>query len=423
MKAGFAEVDITPALGTRKIGWLKELVGTSVRDPLFARCAIFEEEGESAALFQLDLLCIRWSQVAELRRRIEKRYGFPGDRIMICATHNHAGPAVATVGDSRRDEAYLAVLMERCLNVFELAWANRQSARLGFGHVTDFKLGHNRRVVMRDGTVRTHGTFSDPNALCLEGPVDPEVAVLAARDASDRWLGMLVFFTCHPTHLGDGEVFSAGFPGECARLLKAMGVPVPLLINGAAGNVHTQDPVRGQGLSLEEAGKRLADDVLAAVGGLSLWERWRVDGASTVVALPYRAVTPDERDGTLSGAQRFVDPAIYDRAMPRLIARIRERKEQPAEIQVLRIGELAIVGIPAEYFVEFGLRIKQEAFPAWVEMAGFTNGMVGYVPTKEAFRRRGYETTLGPPSRLAPEAGDQMADAAIRLIRLLWEKK
>jgi len=423
MKAGFGEADITPPPGTRKIGWLKELVGETIRDPLFVRCAVFEEEGESAAIVQLDLLSIRWSQVAELRRRLEAAYRFPGARVMVTATHNHAGPAVASIGDVRRDERYIAFLLERCQEAFGQALSAQQPARLGFGHVTDFELGHNRRVVMRNGTVKTHGTFADPQALCLEGPVDPEVAVLGAQDKTGRWLGMLVFFTCHPTHLGDGPVFSAGFPGECARLLKAMGIPVPLLINGAAGNVHTSNPVTGRSSSLEEAGRRLAADVVEAVGKMDWSERWSVDGETAVLSLRYRDPTPDECSGTLPGAQRFMDSAIYERAMPGLVARIRERKVQPAEIQVLRLGKVAIVGIPAEYFVELGLRIKREGYPAWVEIAGFTNGMVGYVPTAEAFLRRGYETTLGPPSRLAPEAGDQIAEAAIHVIRQLWQKK
>ena len=36
---------------------------------------------------------------------------------------------------------------------------------------------------------------------------------------------------------------------------------------------------------------------------------------------------------------------------------------------------------------------------------------------KEAFERGGYETTFALSSRLAPEAGDILADAAISLIR------
>jgi hypothetical protein len=49
-------------------------------------------------------------------------------------------------------------------------------------------------------------------------------------------------------------------------------------------------------------------------------------------------------------------------------------------------------------------------------VVGHANGMVGYVPHKEAFPRGGYETTFGVGSRLAPEAGDILADCAIDLV-------
>ena len=79
--------------------------------------------------------------------------------------------------------------------------------------------------------------------------------------------------------------------------------------------------------------------------------------------------------------------------------------------------EYAFVGIPAEYFVEHGLRIKEECYPKRALVVGHANGMVGYVPTRMAFKRGGYETTFISSSRLAPEAGDLLADAAIALVR------
>jgi hypothetical protein len=253
--------------------------------------------------------------------------------------------------------------------------------------------------------------------------MDPEVAVLAVKDLKGRWLGMLVNYTCHPTHLGGGTVLSAGYPGVFSRELKAQGVPVAMFVNGAAGNIHHNNPTAGRGMEADEAGGKLAADALAAVAKMTFSDKWELDGAVATVRLPYRKLTKDELAGTVPGAQRFVDPMIYERAMPKLVERIRTRKTQPAEVQVLRMGDVLIAGIPAEYFVEHGLRIKEQAFPAHALVAGFTNGMVGYVPTAEAFKRSGYETTLGPPSRLAPEAGDILADTALRLMRRLRNRK
>jgi hypothetical protein len=139
--------------------------------------------------------------------------------------------------------------------------------------------------------------------------------------------------------------------------------------------------------------------------------------AKTTVQLPYRAVTDDEIKGTVPGAQRFIDPKLYDLLIPNLLKRIEARGSQPAEVQALSIGEVSFVSIPAEYFVEHGLRIKLESHPRHALVVGHANGMVGYLPTKEAFTRGGYETTFSPGHRMAPEAGDILADAAITLIK------
>lgn len=83
---------------------------------------------------------------------------------------------------------------------------------------------------------------------------------------------------------------------------------------------------------------------------------------------------------------------------------------------MLFVNDVAFTAIPSEYFVEFGLRIKERAYPARALVVTCANGMLGYIPTKEAFRRGGYETTFGPSSCMGPEAGDMLAEAAVELI-------
>lgn len=415
MQAAFVETDITPPIGTRKIGWLKIVVADRILDPLFARVAVFESGGESLAFIQLDTLCIRWTQVADIRRRIAAKHGFPESRIMVAATHNHAGPAVANVGEVLRDEAYIETLVTKIVTAFGDALKNLQPAEIGFGHAFEWKIAFNRRVIMRDGTTRTHGRFSDPNALCLEGPIDPEVAVIAARQPGGSLLGCLVNFACHPTHHSDGAV-TAGFPGVLAQTAKQRGCPVTLFLNGAAGNIHTSNPIDGANVSMEDAGRMLADDVDRAIQQMKFRPDAKLSSATKTIQLPYRKATEAEIKGTVRGAQRFVDPAIYDRTIPALLEKIRRQGTNSAEVQALFLDEYALVAIPAEYFVELGLRIKEQAWPQHALIVGYANGMVGYVPTREAFERGGYETTFISSSRLAPEAGDLLADCAIGLI-------
>lgn len=415
LKAGFAEVDISPPLGAHKIGWIVDIVIDEIADPLSARVAVIESSDEKVGFVQLDTACIRWTQTDDIRRRIEDRYGFPGANIMVAATHNHAGPAVAHCGDVQRDDAYVETMVAKIVDCFGQALGGMRKAEIGFASVPEWNISHNRRVVMRDGTVSTHGSFRYPEALYAEGPIDPEVAVIAARGADGRLLGALVNFACHPTDHGGDTIASGGFPAALAREMRGRGCPVTLFLNGAAGNISEGDPYRGIELSLEEMGRALADDTSKALEGMSFIDDLAVGARSRTIQLPYRKVTQEEIAGTVRGAQRFVDPAAYDRGMPALLKRIEERETQPAEVQVLSLGDLAFAAVPAEYFVQLGLRIKEAAHPVHALVVSCANGMVGYVPHKEAFLRGGYETTFTQGACLAPEAGDALADCAIEL--------
>jgi hypothetical protein len=430
IQAGFAAVDITPAVGTRKIGWLKEIVGDTVLSPLFARVAVFQNAvfqnaGQCLAFVQLDTLFIAWPEVAAIRQAIAERYGFPGERVMIAATHNHAGPAVIHAGDVPQDEAYAAVLVEKVVKVFGEALDAIQEAEIGFGHTYEWSVAHNRRVVMRDGTVRTHGTFDDPDAVYLEGPIDPEVAVVGVRaKADEQWLGTLVNFACHPTHHGGDTAFDAGYPGVLARAMAAWGCPMTLFLNGASGNLHTSDPRQGgRNLSAAEAGERLAQDVQRVLAAMTFENDIALAAAAQTLDLPYRKPDEDEIRGRIRGAQRFIDPAIYDRRIPALIAKIQTRGGvHRAEIQVLALGPYAFVAVPGEIFVEYGLQIKTQSHPAHALVVSCANGRVGYIPSQAAFARGGYETTFGPSSMLAPEAGTMITKAAVDMIVTLCDR-
>ena len=426
LRAGFAEVDITPPVGTQKIGMLREIASESVLDPLHARAAVFEAcppapgraPGERVAFVALDTLSVRWSTVDEVRRRSQEEHGFPGAHIMVSATHNHAGPAVANCGDVRRDEDYLRTLVDKLVALVGSAMENMEDAEAGFGSCFEFEVGYNRRVVMRDGSARTHGTFDDPLALCMEGPIDPEVAVLGVRSPGGRLLGALVNFACHPTHHGGGTELSAGFPGVLAREMAARGCPVTLYLTGASGNVHTADPTHsGAARSAEEAGRALAADVAGVLERMEFGPDAALACRSETLRLPFRRPTPEETRGEVLGAQRFIDSAIYERDVPRALARAARMGTQPAEVQAVTVGPFTYAGVPAEFFVQHGLRIKEECHPRRALVVGQANGMVGYLPTREAFARGGYETTFTDSSRMAPEAGDMVADCAIRLIK------
>jgi hypothetical protein len=417
MQAGFAEIDITPPIGTHKIGWLRLIVSDRVLDPLMARAAVFESGGARIAFIQLDTLFIEAADVADIRGCIESRLGFPGANIMVAATHNHAGPAIADCGEVPRDAAYTESMIEKIVAVFGRALAALCPAEIGQESVFEHGLSYNRRIAMRDGTTKCQATFDDPEALYVEGPIDPEVAVLAARAPGGEWLGAIVNFACHPTHWGGETALSAGYPGALAAEMKARGCPVTLFLNGASGNIIFFDSRRSnQAHTMEEMGRVLADDAVRAMGKMTFATDLPLRAASRTVDAPWRVPTEDDLGGTARGAQRYSTDAIYAAMIERILAERQGRATCSVEVQALSVGNRDYAAIPAEYFVQNGFRIKEKAWPRHALVVSNANGSMFYVPHREAFARGGYETTF-PGNKFAPETGEMLADAAVELIR------
>ncbi|MCX5642910.1 MAG: hypothetical protein NTY10_06775, partial [Candidatus Omnitrophica bacterium] len=61
------------------------------------------------------------------------------------------------------------------------------------------------------------------------------------------------------------------------------------------------------------------------------------------------------------------------------------------ELQVLKIGKVAIVGLPGEVMVEIGLKLKKAVKD--IIIAGYANGILDYIPTSSALKEGGYEAT------------------------------
>jgi hypothetical protein len=92
-----------------------------------------------------------------------------------------------------------------------------------------------------------------------------------------------------------------------------------------------------------------------------------------------------------------------------------------AEVMAIALGDVALVLLPGEMFVEYGLAIKERAAVPTVVTLAYANGMPGYVPHRSAYPEGGYEVEeafryYGYPACFAPEAGEALVEAAVGLL-------
>jgi hypothetical protein len=97
------------------------------------------------------------------------------------------------------------------------------------------------------------------------------------------------------------------------------------------------------------------------------------------------------------------------------------KKTLTTEIQVLRIGDIYILGLPGEVLVEVGLEIKKESGIENLFIISLSNDACGYVCHSQAYDEGGYEPGWG--TNLAKGAGEIMIKEVLDVISQMKQGK
>jgi len=92
-------------------------------------------------------------------------------------------------------------------------------------------------------------------------------------------------------------------------------------------------------------------------------------------------------------------------------------------LQVMVIGDVAIVGISGELFSDLGIDIKRRSPFRYTYIADCANDQIGYLPDKKGFELGGYQLWSGRNSHVAKGTGEKLVDEALNLLRDIYESK
>jgi neutral ceramidase len=420
--AGCTTLDITPPLGVCLAGHFNTRHASGLHDPLTAQALVLGHGEARVALVGADLIAVSAEMTAAVRERVRAATGLPPDHLMLWATHTHAGPSLVAGDGGARDEAYCDLLVSRLAGAV-IAAANRmRPASLRGAWGSEDRIALNRRYRLKDGSVRTNPGVGNPDIARVDGPSDPTVGALFV-DTDDGLSAVLVNFGCHLDVLGNGNIlFSADYPYYLRRALRSVygGRVVVAFANGPCGNLNHINVFanrRQGGYDLARMmGMMLAGEVLKIEPGAQSLSGDAVWGRSHTLDLPRRPYTETE---TTEFQATLADDRVSDIAYAKVRARTHLALSQrgdtstPVEVQALRLGDLALLGIPAEYFVEYGLELRQRSPLPHTFVVELANDCLGYVPTPQAFDEGGYE---GTSARFTRDAGPLLAEAALRLV-------
>jgi len=391
-----------------------------VADPLAVRCAVFRSRERMIAVVAYDLLAMSRGLADAIKADLTPLGLSPADVLLSC-THSHTTPLLVSFRDRYpADEAHARLLRERTRAAVVEALAGAKECALGVG-AGRFEGAINRRE---------QGRLADINDLTApSGTIDPEVGVLVAR--SERALGVIVSFACHPLTMSAGDAISADFPGALVQAIEtAEPGACALFLQGAGANVNPK--LHGGRAARDRIGGMLADEALRVLRETELRPSDDLASALRTVELPCdlpaafdaarRIRERTDRGETVAGrdAGWAEDLLAAERsgALPEALT---------VPVQVLRIGPALIVALPGEPFVQIGLAMKRavaEALPEAglrVLVAGYANATdCGYIPAPDVTRFGDYETVSAPryyPCLLGPTAAaaEVLARAAAQM--------
>ena len=409
---GVARVDITPDYPIRLTGFAsRKTESEGVAQRIHAKALAIGTDAEGpAVLITVDNLGVSDTIRTELLRRL-KNTRLRHDRLAICSSHTHSAPMIAGVAPNifmadlppdqqSRVDRYTRELTMKLEQVIRAALADRRPSRIEW---TQGKVGFamNRR--------------GKPIA-----PVDHDLPVLRVVAPEGIVRAVFVSYACHCVTLGLNTVHG-DWAGSAQLALEADHPGAIGLV--AIGCGADQNPnKRGTPDMADALGRQIADEVKRLFP--SPWKELSTPPTARAkrIALDYDKL-PTRAEWEALATNKAQQISYHAK---KNLARLDRGEALPTQlpylIQTWNFGtNLALVFLPGEVVVDYGLRLKREFDGARLWVHGYANDDPCYIPSERVLQEGGYEgggamVYYDRPTKFAPGLENKIVSTVRELL-------
>ncbi len=421
LKAASASANITPPLGTRIPGGFRPRYAENVDDELFAKAVVIDNGTTRIAIVTCDLIAIPEKVADAAKARIADRCDIPPAHVLVNATHTHTAVAIADLLGVDEDPSYTEWVSLKIADAVELAVWRLKPARVGFASVNEERITFNRRWYMKDGTVRFNPGIENPDLVEPTGTIDPELTMMFVEATDDGTpISAVANFSLHYIGTDNSNALSADYFGHFDRLMRHYlgDTCISLLWNAASGQINNTDfsgrtkwTASGHQQAVKMANV-LAGHFIVEMQLMEMHETLDLSGDLATLTFQRKEITAEDlkvAEQVLSVPQGTYDAYetgpfswVVGQPIPHALVDVYAHEcqrlaklptQMTAPVQVIRLGEAAIVALPGEVFVETGMNIKAKSDAKPTFLVSLANGYIGYICTDKALiEEGGYET-------------------------------
>ncbi len=424
IKVGVFKVNVSPPIGS-PVAYAKT---RSIVDSLYAKGIVILSDEDPIVLCAVDWIGIANEGQDAWRESLAKAVGTTTERISVHALHQHdgCGGDFTTekilnkhgLGGWRFDNLHMQNSIQSVAFAVNKAKQNAQAvSHVGFGEAKVKKVASNRRVLGEDGKVRIVRWSSTRDSAAIaapEGLIDPWLKCISFWN-NEQPIVILNYYATHPmSHYGKGDV-SSDFVGIARENREEiLGVP-NIYFTGAAGNITAGKYNDG---STERRPILVSRMERAMQQAWELTKKVPLTKSDLVwnnieIHLPVRKQLVEQdlesqlKDDQVDSLSKFI-------AATQLAWIRRANSGHKVNISALKIGNVHLLNLPGEAFIEYQLAAQMMKPKDHVCTAAYEEYGPGYVCTEIAYTQEGYEDDK-QSSYVDPEV-EQVLLAAIKQV-------
>lgn len=391
-RAGLARVDITPEGPIWLSGYAsRSKPSDGVLNRISAKALALEDsKGSRIVILTTDLIGLPRAVTDVVGARVAKEYGLERSRILMNSSHTHTGPVVypnlsmmyfLEPEQERAVKAYRDRLMDQLVSVIGGAIADLKPATVSYG-AGSVGFAVNRRLLVPGGPAKL--------SVNPDGPVDHSVPVLRISGGKGELRAVLFGYACHNTTLtGEHYKISGDYAGVAQEEVekKAPGAAA-MFLQLCAGDQNPNP--RSEESLIYKHGGALAAEVKRVLDGRMEPVRGEIRAAMQWRDLPLQPHARADFEKMLGDKDRI--RVRFAQTMLRSYDERRPMRSVPYPVQAMRIGkDTLIVALGGEPVVGYALQTKSAHPKLRLIVAGYSNDVMGYIPTAKMLDEGGYE--------------------------------